>query len=92
MGEKHIKLILTVFYVPALGDRVSILYILASGSPMEKGLNCLEHWAWYLEQIKSAFNTNNSGKSRTMLVLLLNSNAGHYSRLTLIQILLATES
>lgn len=45
MGEKHIKAILTVFYVPALGDWVSILHILPSSSPMEKGLNGLEYQA-----------------------------------------------
>lgn len=39
VGGKHIKPILTVFYVPALGDWVPILHILASSSPVQKGLN-----------------------------------------------------
>lgn len=79
MGVKNSRPILTVFYVPALGDWVPILHILASSSPMEKGLNCLELQAWYLEYKKSTSNTNNSSRSRTVLVSLLNLNAGQYS-------------
>lgn len=76
---KNSRPILTVFYVPALGDWVPILDILASSSPMEKGLNSLELQAWYLEYEKSTYNTNNSSRSRTVLVSLLNLNAGQYS-------------
>lgn len=38
LEQKHIKPILTVFYVPALGDWIPILYILTSSSPVERGL------------------------------------------------------